>query len=51
VVEDARREGGEPWRAKLDRARLAVANAGLARSEHDVALEARGHTPRGRTEV
>jgi hypothetical protein len=46
LVEDARREGGEPWRAKLDRARVAVGHAGVARSEHDVALEARGHTPR-----
>jgi hypothetical protein len=48
LVEDGRREGGEPWRAKLDRARVAVGNAGMARSEHDVALEARGHTPRGK---
>jgi hypothetical protein len=46
LVDDGRREGGEPWRAKLDRARLAVGNAGVARSEHDLVLEARGHTPR-----
>ena len=34
--------GREPWRAKLRRARHAVGNAGLARSEHDLALDARG---------
>jgi hypothetical protein len=48
VIEDGRREGGEPWRAKLGRTRLAIANAGIARSEHDVALEARGHQPKGK---
>jgi hypothetical protein len=33
-------EGREPWRAKLRRARLAVRNAGLARSQHGLVLEA-----------
>jgi len=34
-------EGAEPWRAKLRRTALALRNAGVARSEHDLALEAR----------
>jgi hypothetical protein len=34
--------GAETWRTKLRRARAAVGNAGLARSEHDLALDARG---------
>jgi hypothetical protein len=34
-------EGSESWRAKLSRVRLAIGNAGTARSEHDLALEAR----------
>jgi hypothetical protein len=46
AVDEARREGGETWRMKLARARLAFGNARTARSEHDLALEARGHTPR-----
>jgi hypothetical protein len=32
-------EGPESWRAKLSRARLALGNAGLARSEHNRLLE------------
>ena len=32
----------EPWRAKITRAALAVRHAGVARSEHKLALEARG---------
>lgn len=36
-------EGSESWRAKLGRVRLAIGNAGVARSEHNLALEARGH--------
>jgi hypothetical protein len=32
----------ESWRAKLSRARLALSNAGTARSDHLLALEARG---------
>ena len=35
-------DGREPWRAKLGRARLAFTNAGVARSEHNLVLEARG---------
>jgi hypothetical protein len=35
-------EDREPWRAKLARARLAVRNAGLARSDHGLVLETRG---------
>jgi hypothetical protein len=35
-------EGTETWRAKVSRAVLAVRNAGRARSEHDLALAARG---------
>jgi hypothetical protein len=34
----------EPWRAKSRRARLAMRNAGVARSEHLVALAAQGDT-------
>jgi hypothetical protein len=34
-------DGSESWRAKLSRVRLAMGNAGLARSEHNLALEAR----------
>lgn len=37
-------EGREPWRAKLRRSRLAVNNAGIARSEHRLALDGRGDT-------
>ena len=32
-------EAGEPWRSKLRRARLALRNAGTARSEHILALD------------
>jgi hypothetical protein len=35
---------GEPWPSKLRRAGLAVRNAGTTRSEHQLALEARGFT-------
>jgi hypothetical protein len=38
----AGRSGAEPWRAKLRRARTALGNAGMARSEHDLVLDARG---------
>jgi hypothetical protein len=41
VLATAGPEGAEPWRAKLRRTVLAVRNAGLPRSEHDVVLEAR----------
>jgi hypothetical protein len=44
VLATAGPEGAESWRAKLRRARTALANAGLARSEHDLVLEARGTT-------
>jgi hypothetical protein len=37
-------EGAETWRAKLRRARLAIGNAGVARSQHNLVLEARGET-------
>jgi hypothetical protein len=37
-------EGGEPWPAKLRRTGLALRNAGVARSDHQLALEARAHT-------
>ena len=33
----------EPWRAKLSRTRLALRNARVPRSEHDLVLEAQGH--------
>jgi hypothetical protein len=42
------REGREPWRAKAGRARLAMQNAGIARSEHDLALRSRGLAAKGR---
>lgn len=51
VVDDLRPEGSEPLRSKLRRARLAITDAGTARSEHDLALEARGHNPTRRTEA
>ena len=47
VAADLRPEGGEPVARKLHRARLAIGNAGLARSEHDLALGARGETSTG----
>lgn len=34
-------DGGEPWRLKLRRTAFALRNAGIARSEHQLALEAR----------
>lgn len=37
-------EGAETWRDKLRRARLAIGNAGAARSQHNLVLEARGET-------
>ena len=42
---------GEPWRSKLRRAGLAVRNAGTARSEHILALDARGPTTTEGTEA
>ena len=51
IAADLRPEGAESLRSKLWRARLAITDAGTARSEHDRALEARGHIPRGRTEA
>jgi len=47
VLQEGRREDGEPWREKLSRARLAMVNAGTAQSEHDLALEAQGNEARG----
>ena len=44
-------EAGEPWRSKLRRAGLALRNAGTARSEHNLALEARGLTTTEGTEA
>jgi hypothetical protein len=42
-------EAGEPWRSKLRRAGLALRNAGTVRSEHILALDARGiKTTQGR---
>jgi hypothetical protein len=43
MASTAGRSGPEPWRAKLRRARTALGNAGMARSEHDLVLDARGH--------
>lgn len=42
MASTAGRAGAEPWRAKLRRARTALGNAGMARSEHDLVLDARG---------
>ena len=39
VLATAGLEGSESWRAKLSRVRLAIGNAGLARSEHNLVLE------------
>jgi hypothetical protein len=44
-------EGAETWRAKLQRTGLALRNAGAARSEHRLALEARGITSTEGTEA
>ena len=44
-------EAGEPWRSKLRRAGLALRNAGTARSEHILALDARGLTTTEGTEA
>jgi hypothetical protein len=41
LLDEPRRARDEAWAAKARRARLAILNAGLARSEHDEALEAR----------
>jgi hypothetical protein len=49
--DELRRESAESWRTKLARSRIAVGNAGLARADHDLALEARGHTLRETTEA
>jgi hypothetical protein len=47
ILDEARREGEEPWRAKLSRARTALSNAGTAQSEHDLAVGARGNRSEG----
>jgi hypothetical protein len=47
----AGRVRGETWRAKLARIRLALRNAGVARSEHDLVLETRGHSTSGLKET
>jgi hypothetical protein len=47
----ARPEGVEPWPDKVRRAGLALRNAGIARSEHRLALEARGYTTTEGTEA
>jgi hypothetical protein len=39
VVADLRRDRGERWERKLRRARMAVGNAGVAKSEHDRRLD------------
>jgi hypothetical protein len=44
-------DAGEPWRAKLRRAGLALRSAGTARSEHNLALEARGLSTMDGTEA
>jgi hypothetical protein len=46
---DARRDGTEAWGTKLARSRVALANAGVARPEHDLALRARGYITPERT--
>jgi hypothetical protein len=33
----------EPWRVKLSRVGFALRNAGVPRSQHDLALESQGH--------
>jgi hypothetical protein len=50
LLGDVGREHSESWRAKLARTRLALANAGTARADHVLALEARGHVPPGESE-
>jgi hypothetical protein len=42
IRDDFRVDGDERWRTKLARARLAIAQAAMARSEHDLTLEQRG---------
>lgn len=49
VLGELRREGPERWHTKLARTRMALANAGTAQAEHDLALDARGFRPRERT--
>jgi hypothetical protein len=44
------RDGDERWRNKIARSRIAIANAGVARAEHDLVLETRGYAARERTE-
>lgn len=44
-------KAGEPWRSKLRRAGLALRNARTARSEHNLALDARGLTTMEGTEA
>ncbi len=51
VASDLAPEGGEPLRRKLGRARMAVTDAGVARSEHDLVLAARGHTSTREPEI
>jgi hypothetical protein len=48
---ELRRDGDERWRTKIARSRMAVANAGVARAEHELALEARGHAGQERTKT
>jgi len=51
VLATAGPEGAESWRAKLSRARTAFGNARVARSEHDLVLEARGAGSTGTKET
>jgi hypothetical protein len=51
VVATAGPDGSESWREKVSRARLAVVNAGVARSEHELVLEARGYGSTGTKEA
>jgi hypothetical protein len=48
---ELRRDGDERWRTKIARSRMAVANAGVARAEHETALQARGHAGQERTKT
>ena len=55
VVNQARNtagpDAGEAWRSKVRRARLALRNAETARSEHQLALEAKLHDHEGEAEA
>jgi Uncharacterised nucleotidyltransferase len=51
LAHELRLDGDEPWRQKFGRSRMAIANARVARDEHDRALEARGYAARERTET